>query len=76
MMTGSASTGGSACSPCTHLPVTVFSSIRSSELNHERLRDPLNGAEDAHGWPRHMEERPRTGTTVDPITVGLFYNSS
>lgn len=69
MMTGSASTGGSACSsPRTHLPVTVFSSIRSSELNHERLRDPLNRAEDAHCRPRHMEERPRTGTTVDPLT--------
>lgn len=48
--------------------------FRSSELNHERLRDPLNGAEDAHGRPRHVEERPRTGTTVDPLAGFIWYD--
>lgn len=40
--------------------------FRSSGRKHERLLDPLHGAEDARGRTRHMEECSRTGRTIKP----------
>lgn len=45
------------------------SSIRTSQLKHERLHHPVDGSEDAHSRPRYLEERPRTGSKTWDLTV-------
>lgn len=74
-MTGSSSTGVHMWTPHTLL-CHCLSSISSSELKHECLCDSLNRAEDAHGRPRHMEERSRTGTAMNPYTGSVCYNQT
>lgn len=47
--------------PPDRLLCHFLSSVRTSQLKHERLRHSVDGSEDARGRARDLEERARTG---------------